>query len=51
MTTGMWAGDPIWKSVRSKMEKLYARGLRTDDKGPSIAAYYAMRIKDLELPP
>ncbi|MGG5319078.1 dipeptidase PepV [Enterococcus sp. AZ072] len=43
-----WDTDPFEPVVKDG--KLYARG-SSDDKGPSIAAYYAMKIiKDLELP-
>lgn len=43
-----WDTDPFEPVIKDG--KIYARG-SSDDKGPSIAAYYAMRIiKDLELP-
>lgn len=43
-----WESDPYKPEIRDG--KVYARGA-SDDKGPSIAAYYAMKIiKDLGLP-
>lgn len=43
-----WDTDPYEPTIKDG--KLYARG-SSDDKGPSIAAYYAMKIiKDLNLP-
>lgn len=43
-----WATDPYEPVIKDG--KIYARG-SSDDKGPSMAAYYAMKIiKDLELP-
>lgn len=43
-----WDTDPFEPVIKDG--KLYARG-SSDDKGPSIAAYYAMKIiKDLKLP-
>ncbi|WP_179396026.1 dipeptidase PepV [Lacticaseibacillus absianus] len=43
-----WTTDPYDPVIKDG--KLYARG-SSDDKGPSIAAYYALRlIKDLKLP-
>lgn len=43
-----WATDPYEPVVKDG--KIYARG-SSDDKGPSIAAYYAMKIiKELGLP-
>ena len=43
-----WSIDPFGGEVRDG--KIFARGA-IDDKGPTMAAYYAMKIvKDLELP-
>ncbi|WNS74652.1 dipeptidase PepV [Bacillus sp. DTU_2020_1000418_1_SI_GHA_SEK_038] len=43
-----WSSDPYGAEIREG--KMYARGA-IDDKGPTMAAYYAMRIvKDLGLP-
>lgn len=43
-----WKTDPYQPVIKDG--KLYARG-SSDDKGPAIAAYYAMKIiKDLKLP-
>jgi succinyl-diaminopimelate desuccinylase len=43
-----WASDPFGAEIRDG--KMYARGA-LDDKGPTMAAYYAMKIvKELELP-
>ncbi|MFD1428952.1 dipeptidase PepV [Lacticaseibacillus mingshuiensis] len=43
-----WQTDPFAPEIKDG--KLYARG-SSDDKGPSIAAYYALKmIKDLGLP-
>ncbi len=43
-----WASDPYGAEIRDG--KIYARGA-LDDKGPTIAAYYAMKIvKELGLP-
>lgn len=43
-----WASDPFAAEIRDR--KIYARG-SLDDKGPTIAAYYAMKIvKELGLP-
>jgi succinyl-diaminopimelate desuccinylase len=43
-----WASDPFGAEIRDG--KMYARGV-LDDKGPTMAAYYAMKIvKELELP-
>lgn len=43
-----WDTDPFEPVI--KEGRIYARGA-SDDKGPSIAAYYAMKIiKDLDLP-
>ncbi|MBP2099604.1 dipeptidase PepV [Enterococcus rivorum] len=43
-----WETDPYEPVIKDG--KIYARG-SSDDKGPSMAAYYAMKIiKDLELP-
>mgnify|MGYP003412628550 FL=1 len=42
--TGDWSSDPFTPSIRNG--KLYARGA-IDDKGPTMAAYYAMKmVKD-----
>ncbi|UOY94344.1 dipeptidase PepV [Ectobacillus sp. JY-23] len=43
-----WTSDPYGADIRDG--NIYARGA-IDDKGPTIAAYYAMKIvKELELP-
>ena len=43
-----WTSDPFGAEIRDG--KIYARGA-IDDKGPTMAAYYAMKIvKELELP-
>lgn len=43
-----WSVDPYGAEIKDG--KIYARGA-SDDKGPTIAAYYAMKIvKELELP-
>lgn len=43
-----WDSDPYKPEIRDN--KIYARGT-SDDKGPSVAAYYAMKIiKELGLP-
>jgi succinyl-diaminopimelate desuccinylase len=43
-----WASDPFGAEIRDG--KIYARGA-LDDKGPTMAAYYAMKIvKELEQP-
>ncbi|MFD3445263.1 dipeptidase PepV [Microbacteriaceae bacterium 4G12] len=43
-----WTSDPYGAEIRNG--NLYARGA-LDDKGPTMAAYYAMKIvKELELP-
>ena len=43
-----WASDPYKAEIRDG--KIYARGA-LDDKGPTMAAYYAMKIvKELHLP-
>lgn len=43
-----WASDPYGAEIRDG--KIFARGA-IDDKGPTMAAYYAMKIvKELELP-
>ncbi len=43
-----WSSDPYTPEIRDG--KVYARGA-SDDKGPSVAAYYAMKlIKELNLP-
>ncbi|MFB5663807.1 dipeptidase PepV [Alteribacillus sp. HJP-4] len=43
-----WSGDPF--TPRIEEGKIYARGA-VDDKGPAVAAYYAMKlIQDLGLP-
>lgn len=43
-----WTAPPFSPDIRGG--KLYARGV-TDDKGPTMAAYFAMKIiKELELP-
>jgi len=43
-----WDTDPFKPEIKDG--KLYARGA-SDDKGPTMAAYYALKmIKDLELP-
>ncbi|WP_394235611.1 dipeptidase PepV [Niallia oryzisoli] len=43
-----WSSDPFEAEIRD--EKIFARGA-IDDKGPTIAAYYAMKIvKELKLP-
>lgn len=43
-----WTSDPFGAEIRGG--KMYARGA-LDDKGPTMAAYYAMKIvKELELP-
>ncbi|MBY0124152.1 dipeptidase PepV [Bacillus sp. S/N-304-OC-R1] len=43
-----WSSDPFGAEIRNG--KLYARGA-IDDKGPTMAAYYAMKIvKELGLP-
>jgi succinyl-diaminopimelate desuccinylase len=43
-----WSSDPFGAEIRDG--KIYARGA-IDDKGPTMAAYYAMKIvKDLGLP-
>lgn len=43
-----WDTDPFEPVIKD--EKIYARG-SSDDKGPTMAAYYAMKIiKDLDLP-
>lgn len=43
-----WETDPFKPVIKDG--KLYARG-SSDDKGPSVAAYYALKmIKELELP-
>lgn len=43
-----WTTDPFGAEIRDG--KIYARGA-LDDKGPTMAAYYAMKIvKELELP-
>ena len=43
-----WDSDPYEPEIRDG--KLYARG-SSDDKGPSVAAYYAVKIiKELGLP-
>lgn len=46
--TGEWDTDPFSPSIRNG--KLYARGA-IDDKGPTMAAYYALKIlKETEQP-
>jgi succinyl-diaminopimelate desuccinylase len=43
-----WTSDPFGAEIRDG--KIYARGA-LDDKGPTMAAYYAMKIvKELDLP-
>lgn len=43
-----WSSDPFGAEIRNG--KIYARG-SVDDKGPTMAAYYAMKvIKELDLP-
>jgi len=43
-----WDTDPFEPVIKD--DKIYARG-SSDDKGPTMAAYYAMKIiKDLDLP-
>lgn len=43
-----WVSDPYKPEIRDG--KIYARGT-SDDKGPSVAAYYALKIiKELNLP-
>jgi succinyl-diaminopimelate desuccinylase len=43
-----WSSDPFGADIRDG--KIYARGA-LDDKGPTMAAYYAMKIvKELDLP-
>jgi succinyl-diaminopimelate desuccinylase len=43
-----WTSDPFGAEIRE--EKIFARGA-IDDKGPTMAAYYAMKIvKEMELP-
>ena len=43
-----WSSDPFGAEIRDG--KIYARGA-VDDKGPTMAAYYAMKIiKELDLP-
>ena len=43
-----WYTDPFGPVIKDG--KLYARGA-SDDKGPTVAAYYALKmIRDLELP-
>ncbi len=43
-----WTSDPFGAEIRDG--KIYARGA-LDDKGPTMAAYYAMKIvKELGLP-
>lgn len=43
-----WASDPFTPEVRDG--KIYARGA-SDDKGPTVAAYYALKIlRDLQVP-
>ncbi|MBU8879789.1 dipeptidase PepV [Bacillus sp. FJAT-29790] len=43
-----WSSDPFGAEIRDG--KIFARGA-IDDKGPTMAAYYAMKIvKELELP-
>ncbi|MFJ8255721.1 dipeptidase PepV [Peribacillus asahii] len=43
-----WSSDPYGAEIREG--KIYARGA-IDDKGPTMAAYYAMKvIKELDLP-
>ncbi|MGG5252574.1 dipeptidase PepV [Neobacillus sp. SM06] len=43
-----WTSDPFAAEIRNG--KIYARGA-LDDKGPTMAAYYAMKIvKELDLP-
>ncbi|WP_407640147.1 dipeptidase PepV [Bacillus massiliglaciei] len=43
-----WSSDPFGAEIRN--DKIFARGA-IDDKGPTMAAYYAMKlVKELDLP-